>query len=158
MSPRSPYALRRIIESDFPRLLETGAYEHRSPENLNYNCIAFAAGETHRFWWPGGYPGTFWPQGVAHEETIDAFVSAFESIGYSVCPDGRPEPGFEKVVLFAKNGVPEHAARQEVGTTMWLSKLGESYDIAHRNVDDVGGKLYGDPVCYLRRTNDDTPA
>lgn len=53
-----------------------------------------------------------------------------------------------------KDGVPEHAARQDMKTAMWLSKLGELYDIAHRNVEDVGGEEYGEPVCYLCRTVD----
>ena len=156
LPPRHPYEFRHIVESDFPRLHETGAYERRSPEDLNYNCIAFAAEDTHRWWWPGNYPGTFWPKGVVHEETIDAFVSAFESIGYKICSQGSPEAGFEKIVLFAKDGVPKHAARHDIRTPMWLSKLGKSYDIAHRNVGDVGGEVYGEPVRYLRRTADHT--
>ncbi len=114
MSTHQPYEFRRVVESSFPRLGETGAYERRSPEDLNYNCIAFASGDTDRWWWPGNYPGTFWPEGVSHRETIDAFVSAFESLGYETCLHGRPEPGVEKVALFVKDGVPEHAARQDM--------------------------------------------
>lgn len=147
----SSVSFRLLVESDFPRLKATGAYEQRSLPDGKYNCIAFAAGETDRWWWPGHRAGDYWPPDSPREETLTAFVSAFESIGYSVCSDGRAETGHQKVVLYEKGGKPTHAARQEPVTAMWLSKLGMSYDIAHRNAEDVGGKCYGEPILYLRK-------
>lgn len=44
MSTHQPYEFRRVVESSFPRLGETGAYERRSPEDLNYNCIPLQQG------------------------------------------------------------------------------------------------------------------
>lgn len=141
-----------IIESQFPRLNSAAKYELRSPEDENYNCIAYAAGDTGRWWWPVQSKGaTYWPQDVSREHALSAFVSAFESVGYELCPDGEPEERFEKIALFADGDKPTHAARYEASTDMWLSKLGKWIDIAHRNVEDVGGGVYGEPVCYLRR-------
>ena len=82
---------------------------------------------------------------------MSVFIRVFESLGYQVCPDGDSESGYEKVVIYAMDGEPKHAARQEPETGMWLSKLGQSYDVAHRNVKDLSGSVYGDPVCYLRK-------
>jgi hypothetical protein len=144
------------IEGNFPRLLAGAAYDERSPIDFDYNCIAFAAGETHRFWWPPPPAplsgGSYWPPGVAAEETLAAFVAAFESLGYDVCADGSFESAVEKVAIYAKNGVPTHAARQSVAEGKWLSKLGRAYDIAHDDPDGVGGEPgYGDVVVYMQR-------
>ena len=117
----------------------------------NYNCIAFAASETDRWWWPAGGDSDFWPAEAPREESLPAFVAAFESLGYQICSDGNPELGYDKVVLYALDGRPKHAARQERETAMWLSKLGPSFDIAHYKVEDLGGDEYGEPVCYLRK-------
>lgn len=142
---------RPTVESAFPRLKTSGAYEQRSLPDGRYNCIAFAAGEIDRWWWPSNRAGDYWPRRSPREETLAAFVSAFESIGYGRCADGSAELAYQKVVLYAKDGIPTHAARQEMTTAMWLSKLGMSYDIAHENVEDIGGIRYGEPILYLRR-------
>ena len=153
LSPRrlAPLDLNTLIALKFPRLKASGAYEQRSFPDKNYNCIAFAAGDTNRWWWPIGRAGNYWPLGSPREETVATFVSAFESIGYTICSDGATDTGHHKVVLYAKVGLPTHAARQESDTTMWLSKLGQSYDIAHQYIEDVGGDEYGEPVLFLRR-------
>ena len=39
------------IEAAFPALVGTG-YFVTSPATPEYNCIAWAAGETDRWWWP----------------------------------------------------------------------------------------------------------
>jgi hypothetical protein len=142
-----------LNESAFPRLTGSVGYELRSPPDEVYNCIAFAADETDRWWWP--IHGSFWPPGVPRDLTLDAFIAAFETIGYQQCSDDSFEPGYEKVTLYALDGVPKHAARQEPATGMWLSKLGMSHDIAHARTEDVGGGVYGEPVRYLYRPTKD---
>ncbi len=144
------------IEREFPRLRGGGRYEQLSPIDHDYNCIAFAAGDTERFWWPspawslGG--GSYWPRGVPGEETIEAFVTLFASLGYQTCRDGTFEAGFEKVAIYAHDGVPTHAARQMIEERRWLSKLGRGYDIAHDEVEGVGGRPgYGAVAVYMRR-------
>jgi hypothetical protein len=48
----------------FPGLAH-GGYQVTSPRDSDYNCIAWAAGDTHNWWWPGGDVGKeYWPAGV----------------------------------------------------------------------------------------------
>ncbi len=151
-----------FVESLFPRLGSSKAYQCRSERNPNYNCIAFAAGVTDKWWQPrfGAPPSApeytdddpdYWPLGAPHARTQAAFMMAFECIGYEVCADGTPEEGFEKVVLYAIGDTPMHAARQDTDTSMWLSKLGKSFDIAHPDPRDISGDAYGEPFAYLRK-------
>lgn len=143
--------LPSLVKAKFPRLHASGDYEQRSPPDDRYNCIAFAAGETDRWWWPGRRSGVYWPPSAPFQKTVLAFVDAYASIGFEECDDGEFEEEYDKVVLYAKNGLPTHAARQEHSSRMWLSKLGSSFDIAHTSVDEIGGDEYGEPVQYLRR-------
>lgn len=144
--------LHRLYARAFPNLT---AHNHRiagSP-TLEYNCIAWAAGDDRQNWWPASRG--YWPSGVSNQPTVPAFVAAFASLGYEVCSDGAPEPGFEKVALYAAAGaggalIPTHAARQ-LPDGRWSSKLGKRELIEHDTPDDVSGPLYGAPVEYLRR-------
>ena len=92
MSPRrlTSVDFRLQVESNFPRLKASGAYQQRSLPDGRYNCIAFAAGETERWWWPSERAGDYWPPDSPREETLGAFIAAFTSIGYVVCSDGVP--------------------------------------------------------------------
>jgi hypothetical protein len=129
----------------FPNLAIEG-YLVTSPPDLNYNCIAWAAGETHRPWWQGRF---YWPAGVPCDETIDAFLQAYQTLGYIPCADGTLEAGFEKIALYALSGVPKHAARQ-LPSGRWSSKLGSAEDIEH-DLDGLVGVLYGAAVQFLKR-------
>ena len=58
------------------------------------------------WWWPDIDPDNdaiFWPPSVPLEETLDAFVAAFATLGYAPASVVEPEPGFEKVALFARD-------------------------------------------------------
>ncbi len=78
---------------------------------------------------------------------IDAYVRT----GYEACDSSTVEPGFEKIVIFADaSGDPRHAARQ-LPSGAWTSKLGEHVNIEHKDVNSVGGMLYGEPAVYMRR-------
>src|SRR5258708_29727761 len=96
------------LETAFPNLLASG-YAITSPPDRDYNCIAWAAGDTSIFWWPS--PFSYWPAGVPRELTQSAFRQAFETLNYEMCRDGALEDGFEKVALFARaDGTPTHMA------------------------------------------------
>ena len=144
-------SLEELIDDYFPRLADSGNYEQRSCPDENYNCIAFAVGKQNEWWWPGFCPEDYWPVPIPEEVSLQTFILAFKSEGYRKCRHGRPQRHYEKIVLYARNGEPTHAARLETSTGMWLSKLGEEHDIAHHGVADVGGKHYGEAVCYFRR-------
>ena len=140
-----------FYDKEFPNLAREGW--QRTSEPANYNCIAFAAGDVTRFWWPNlFYPepaDDFWPHGVPHEETVEAFVQAFATCGYVVCEDGCLEPGFEKVAIYALGEMPRHAALQQVNGK-WRSKLGPHEDI-ETTMDGLLGPCYGNAAQFLKR-------
>ena len=104
------------------------------------------------WWWPAEVIGgsVYWPPDVPREVTLEAFVSAYAALGYVDCgEDGGFEEGFEKVALYAKDGIPCHAARQ-IDACYWTSKLGRGEDISHR-LEHLEGEHYGKVVQYLKR-------
>ena len=101
-----------VLEKTFPGLA-TGGYRITSPRARRYNCIARAAGDDGKWWWPGrNLEEEYWPPSVARVETLEAFRQAFASLGFIECPGNALESGFEKIALFANDkGHPTHAAR-----------------------------------------------
>jgi hypothetical protein len=140
--------MRGDLEATFPRLAQ-GGYEITSPQDHSYNCIAWAAEETTRWWWPSDQ--SYWPPGVSRRPAVEAFVEAFRRLGYERCDDPSLEPGWEKIALYAKEGSrPTHAARQLPDGT-WTSKLGKDVDIKHGNLEALRSDIYGEPVVIMRR-------
>lgn len=138
-----------IYNQDFPELLNS-QWALKSPKTGQYNCIAWAAGETGNNWWPSPY--TVWPKDAPQSETVTAFVNAFETLGYTECKDGTFESGFEKIAIFSKGeDEPTHAARQ-IDETVWTSKLGNGHDINHE-LDKVEGPKYGTVSVFMKRPN-----
>ena len=136
---------KQFIKSAFSKLrLDT--FEIIGSADQNYNCIAWAAEDTSRVWWPGL---AYWPAGVPEEVTLSAFVEAFGTLGYLPCDSGEPEPGFEKVAIYIKSGKPTHASKQ-LQTGRWTSKLGRSELIEH-DLDALEGDAYGHIAQILRR-------
>ncbi|HVS35940.1 MAG TPA: hypothetical protein VMS17_10200 [Gemmataceae bacterium] len=138
------------LEEAFPGLAK-GGYRVTSPRDDDYNCIAWAAGETRAWWWPGrDAEREYWPPGVPRERMRGAFVAAFASLGYAACEGEGPEAGYEKIALFADaDGRPTHAARQ-LPSGRWTSKLGVAEDIEH-DLHDLEGVIYGAVVLVMKR-------
>jgi hypothetical protein len=138
------------LETAFPGLAR-GGYRITSLRDTDYNCIAWAVGDTHAWWWPGGDAGReYWPPGVPRERTRGAFEAAFASLGYTVCEGDDPEAGYEKIALFADvNGRPTHAARQ-LPSGRWTSKLGKLEDVEH-GLRDLEGAIYGAVILIMKR-------
>ncbi len=131
--------------------------EIKSPFDTKYNCIAFAAGDLQRWWWPS--EDDYWPDGVPRVVAFDAFVLAYKMLGYSPCDDGSLELGCEKIALFGKdrgdgNIVPTHAAIQ-LSDGRWASKLGRCEDVYHATLEAVDGPAYGTVVRFLHRLKGD---
>lgn len=138
------------ITRTYPNLLTSG-FKVTSPDDIDYNCIAWAADETALWWWPDNQLVGYWPPSVPREETIYAFKKAYNTLGYVDCENHELEPGYEKIAIFATpDGIPQHAARQ-LESGHWTSKLGEWEDIEHFAVDGVSGKVYGTPVVFMKR-------
>src|SRR5262245_31352813 len=79
-------------------------YEVTSELAWEYNCIAWAAGDDASIWWPGNRPDWYWPDGAPDEETVAAFVKAYETIGYHVCDDDSYDPGYDKIAIYVAEG------------------------------------------------------
>lgn len=128
-----------------------------SERTEDYNCLAFAAGETD-CWWepyviPPSRPGIYWPPGVEPDNTIAAWSAALATKGFAPCADPSFEPALLKVALYEKAEQAVHAARQ-LKSGRWVSKLGDREDIIHDTPDCVGGGDYGRPMCFLARPRD----
>lgn len=142
------------LEVAFPALRNEG-FEETSPASEKYNCIAWAAGRPSQWWWPYQHPAYYWPEGHAHEVTLEAFIRAFVSLRYQQCENGELEAGFEKVAIYAVEGKPTHAARQ-LGDGRWTSKLGKDIDITH-TLRGLEGPVYGHVASYLKRSLGEAP-
>jgi hypothetical protein len=140
-----------VNPAEFPNLAAEG-FVPRSPKTPRYNCLAWAAGETHRWWWYAY--GYYWPPGAPRANTVEAFVQAFGTLGFAECEDReRLNPPFEgdveRVALYALVGAPKHAAKQ-IDARTWSSKLGNNIDIEH-TLRGLEGPTYGNVVKILRR-------
>jgi hypothetical protein len=120
-----------------------------------YNCIAWAAGNDTRNWWPDPMGVGYWPANVPRVVTFDAFLKAFGTLGYKLCNDNSLEVGLEKIAIFGRIGQdgllnPTHAALQ-LESGEWTSKLGPFEDVSHKTLDDVAGPAYGTATFYMSR-------
>lgn len=130
---------RDALYAAFPRLRRS-RWEITSPETPAYNCVAWAATDTERWWWPT--PGYYWPAGVPKEASLDAFVTAFVALGFElVAGAGEVRKGYIALAIFVNDFGPSHVARR-FATGGWTSKLGQSFDIAHE-LEALEGPAYG---------------
>ena len=137
------------LQALFPGLATT-TFHVTSPPDPDYNCIAWAAGDTTIWWWPLENPLGYWPPGVPRERTLKAFTAALATRGYGLCSGEELEQNWEKAVLFADaSGLPTHAARQ-LPTGRWTSKLGEREDIEHE-LRALEGDIYGTVALVMKR-------
>jgi hypothetical protein len=83
--------------------------------------------------------------------TLEAFVAAFATLGYTICTNGDLEQRYEKkVAIYAQNGVPTHAAKQ-LHDGRWKSKLGAWEDIEHSTLKAVEEHIYERAALFMRR-------
>lgn len=150
--------IKKQLSGLFPQLSSDKFFDVTSPQDPNYNCIAWAYNYKDRWMWPGGEEcGVldgfhYWPDGVADDVNVDNFIDAFRLKGYEICGDASYEHGFIKIALYVKPGTKEctHAARQKTNT-YWTSKLGSQYDIQHGTPYTIEGAVYGDVYCIMKR-------
>lgn len=144
------HRMNHDFERFFPGLRGV-AYKVTSPAQSDYNCIAWAAGDNSRWWWPDEFEQYYWPEEAPRRPALNAFLEAFRTLGFEVCGDPSLEAGWEKIAIYAKeDGSPAHAARQLPDGT-WTSKLGNLEDIQHPELEQVSGTAYGRPVLFMRR-------
>ena len=137
------------IEQSFPHLRSTG-YRVTSPSTPYYNCIAWAADEDNRWWEPDPFGLYYWPESSPRQRTLEAYMQAFISLGYTPCNTDELEQGFEKIALYVDpQSIPTHAAKQ-LSNGRWTSKLGQLEDIEH-TLEGLKNSIYGSVAQVLRR-------
>ncbi len=145
------------ILAAFPGLKSDPDFKITSPQNPNYNCIAWAYHYDNRWMWPGGIETKyadgfhFWPDGVGDTTDVSAFIDAFKMKGFEICENADFENGYRKIALYVKPGTTEctHASRQK-GDGRWTSKLGPSHDIQHGTPYTIEGSVYGKVYCIMK--------
>ena len=150
MSSYRPKHLKKSV--DFQNFTDKNHTVTSDPDPV-YNCIAFAVGIMDKKYWPGFHPDYYWPKNIPQTESIEAFISLYESFGYLLVTDsskGGYVSGWEKIAIYVgSSGKPTHAAKQ-VGPNKWASKLGDWYDIEHTK-DAISGVQYGRPHTFMKR-------
>lgn len=144
----------------FPKLKDDIQFEISSPEDPNYNCIAWAFHQYKDRWMqpPNGTyiplldAVTWWPEGVAECMDISCLVDAFIKNSFVLSDSCEHESGFVKVALYynPKDNRWTHASRESRTGKYWLSKLGPSYDIHHGTPFSLEGDYYGNVFCCLK--------
>jgi hypothetical protein len=148
LEQREMEGVRAEIKGTFTKL--TDSFQVTSWPTDTYNCVAWAAGDSRKWWWPDPEGESFWPHGVDRQDTIETFIAAFRTIGYEPCKSHHLEAGFEKVAIYAIGERTKHMARQ-LPSGAWTSKLGGWWDINHHSIDEVEAPHYGVRVQILCR-------
>lgn len=141
---------RDDIEASFPGLRSV-VWSVTSPSDADYNCVAWAASETGRWWDPASETGYFWPPETPRLLSLPSMVTALATVGFEPCEDAELESDFEKVTIYTTaQGWPTHVARQ-LASGAWTSKLGVSEDIEHASLAALEGTLYARVARILRK-------
>jgi len=137
---RPERVIRAEIEATFPHIVGTN-WLPKSPFDDSYQCIAWAASDTSRKWWPVvSPPECYWPPNAPLNDTVNSFIQAFATLGYAPCTDDSFEFGYQKVAVYATNtGLVRHMARQHFLGKGWLSKPGTLEDIRHPDLRCIEG-------------------
>ena len=146
---------KRAINPNDPRFVAITA-----APTMVYNCIAWALGQRND-WWEPHAPGSIpdqrghWPAGLPHNRDPETLRQLFHQEGFTDCENGDFDPVVVKIALYRMRDADgsyrwTHAARQ-LKTGLWTSKLGSSYEVTHRNPDDLDGTLYGAVYAYLAK-------
>lgn len=139
---------KRQLMLKFPHL-EEDRFEITSLASADYNCIAWAAEDTSRWYQPIG--DWHWPDGIKKSLGLDAYTQLYERLGYEPCEDGELEKGYEKIAIYADRGIVTHASRS-LPNGHWTSKLGQLEDIEHHDLQSLcGPTAYGEVSQFMRR-------
>jgi hypothetical protein len=121
------------------------------PRTSQFNCIAWAAGDSNRWYDPKNY----WPRHLRFSWGIDSLERLYGALGYEKADDGSIEPEYLKIALYKSkiDASWTHAAIQ-TPSGIWQSKLGWGELIEHLTPDDVAGGSYGEVAGFMRRRRD----
>jgi len=136
-----------MLAKAFPNLSEE-EFQTVGEPSIQYNCIAYAAGDTSKWWDSIGR--RYWPVYATRSDSIESLIEVFAGLGFQQCQDSSVEVGYEKVALYEDQGEWTHAAAQ-IPTGRWRSKMGEGPVIEHRSPESLSGGIYGEATVYMRR-------
>lgn len=136
-----------LLITAFPKL-SSEEFEIVERASERYNCIAYAAGDTSK-WWDHNR-NHYWPAHAARSSSIESLKEVFVGLGFEQCHDSRAEEGYQKVALYEKQGVWKHAAIQ-TPSGRWRSKMGKGPVIEHRSPESLSDGQYGNVSFYMRR-------
>lgn len=129
----------------------TEPFIETSPEDLNYNCVAWAVGDVNRWWEPDpDCETTYWPTNVPQELTIHALKLAYQTLNFKECNTGSFEQGIHKIAIFSTDKIYYSHVCKQIDTLYWSSKLGRGMDVKHTLFSLENG-LYGDVVCFMQK-------
>ena len=137
----------RLIIAAFPNLASEG-FEIVGEPTTEYNCIAYAAGDTDNGWWPD--EDDYWPPWATMDNRMESLEEAFAGLEYELCDDSIAEEGYQKVALYGFQGRFEHAALQ-MPNGLWRSKMGPGPVIEHRSPESLSGGPYGEVHRFMCR-------
>ena len=137
-----------LIERWFPNLAGSG-YEVTGEPTEEFNCIAWALEITSQRW-DCDQPRSYWPPSLPGNQEVWTIMRLFAGERFSVCDGDLPEPGFDKIAIYAFVGQFAHVARQ-LESCLWTSKLGRGPTITHNSPANLTGGFYGSVHCIMRR-------
>jgi len=135
----------------FPNL-SSGNYRITSNPDGGYNCVAWAAGESTRWWQPNA--AYYWPLASIpddEEPSVDHVVALFAHMGFETCPINDARGGYDRVAIYGERDRFTHAARQ-LDSGWWASKIGPDEDIEHKTLNVLEGDFYGEAKKVMRRS------
>lgn len=136
-----------LLTREFPNLASE-EFEIIDQPSEWYNCIAYAAGDTGRWWWPDGI--NYWPLWANQTNSIESLKEVFAGRGYEQCDDSAAEAGYQKIALYEAQAEMTHVALQ-MPNGRWRSKLGRGPVIEHHSPESLSGVNYGNPTAFMRR-------
>ena len=138
------------IERLHPNLLHFG-YEVTSDADGKYNCAAWAMEDMAYWWEPYKEHGVFWPPELPLEDSLENYINAFATNGYTRTDNASPELWVEKIAIFRDAyGNFMHVARQ-LADGNWTSKLGIHEDIRHSKLAALEDNDYGYVGVIMKR-------
>ena len=136
-----------LLVEAFPNLASEG-FETVGQASELYNCIAYAAGDTTKWWWPDGI--NYWPPWASETNRTESLKEAFSGLGYEQCDTSDTEVGYQRIALYEVNGEMKHAAVQ-TPDGRWRSKMGQGPVIEHDTPESLSCGSYGGPTAFMRR-------
>ena len=118
------------------------------PPSDRYNCIAYAAGDTSKWW--DHTPRRYWPPYATRSPSIESLQEVFAGLGFGECDDGSLVAGYQKVALYEDDGEYQHASIQ-MPNGAWRSKMGPGPVIEHRSPESLSRGIYGNATTFMRK-------